>query len=651
MGKFKFKIEGILQWESSEALLLKPGEKYRVQAVVEAENDEPANIAVKEAEIQLQATPESPQENRVPLATTTITTAIIPDITPHRDHWVSNFVSLEQHGGQGYYKLIEQGLTYRGNLIESVDPIFTAEDVGKSFCGLFAHLNPQQPDADNFFPGIQGSRYARVIEVLDPKRIKVDFEFNRQSDKGYIFHDNSMAFRSAMNAVKLSPSKTLELQDGKTYVITEYSKTDLVSDFFLFSKNGANLKIGIEDFFSWSETNTKKQDGCLFDFGGNSVKIGIINVNFLPPHRRVKSAQLFFTSLFKSSPNRDQESRVAVINMDSAREANGKDARYNQVGFGYGFMYSSERGNYVIGKNIKHRGPGFMDFKANFGGGLYAVFENVETDFQNEESFASPRLKVKGKLENNIFIITSGHTIYEIYTYDFGSGNVCHLLHLGRFTFIIDGKKAVINANQFKVRPFAKGTVKLKIRDAQSIYAKTVELHAGDSLGYQGKTYRIVEKTRTYVTEWMQGDADIQYAMCLKLDQPLPVSSGFLDFEVNSIGESLNNGQETEAFLIYKGNYEFRTFPNTQFGDGEVLSSDPVGHLSYNHKEITLWAKNFKHKGFYRQSLSHVGQSNGYTLIGSEGFGGQFGPDVAVKNSGEMPDEAKRIIEDLEHKF
>ena len=161
---------------------------------------------------------------------------------------------------------------------------------------------------------------------------------------------------------------------------------------------------------------------------------------------------------------------------------------------------------------------------------------------------------------------------------------------------------------------------------------------------------KVVEKTRTYVTEWMQGEEDVKYAMCLKLDKALPVSTGYLDFEVYSIGESLNTGEEVDAYLIYKANYEFRTYVTTKFGDREVLSSDPLGHLSYNHKEITLWAKDFQHNGFYRQSLSHVGKSYGYTLINCSGFEGQFKPDEPVKNSGEMPDPAKHLIQELASK-
>jgi len=571
---------------------------------------------------------------------------IIPKVV--QPNWDSQHVTLEKYGGEGYYKLIEEGLIYKGNLIESTNPSFEEQDLGKTFCGLFAHQNSRNPQNDEFFPGIMGSRYALITEVLDPFRIKVNFEFNGQSNKGYIFHDNSLAFRSAMNSMKYSITKTIELQDGKTYVIPEYEKINLSRDFFLLAKNGSNLKIGLEDFFQWSGKSTKRQAGSLFDLGGNSITIGIRNVNFLPPHRRIKAAQIFSTSLFRSTPNKGQKARVIVLNMNNTLEVNGNDSRYNQVGFGYGFMYSSEPGNYVIGKGIRHRGPGFMDFKANFGGGLFAVFEDITTDFKDEESFASPRIKVTGILKNNVFTITSGHTIYQIFTYDFGEGNVAHLLHFGRFTFVINGKEAVINASQFRVRPYGKGIIKLRVRDAMSVYAKSIELHAGDELIFQGQSFKIIEKTRTYVTEWREGDEDVRYAICLKLDKALPQASGYLDFELKSIGEMLNNGKEQESYLIYKGNYEFRTYPDTKFGDREVLSSDPVGHLSYNHKEITLWAKNFQHKGFYRQSLSRVGKSNGYTLIDCSGFEGQFQPDEPVKNSGEMPDIAQKLIQNLE---
>lgn len=647
MKRFRFKIEGVFEWDFDEELILNKGDKFKIKGVIEGDAEKINDVKIQEVERQ--------ENNTIPILEATSGLGVVQPKNKFEENikspFYSSYITLEQFGGEAYYKLIKKGLKYNGSIIESKDPVFSQEDVGKNFCGLFAHQNPIEPDGDAYFPGIQGSRYCLITEFLDPNRVKVNFEFNAQSDSGYVFFDNSLAYQSAMTAVKNSDHKTLELQSGKTYVIPEFNKIDINSGLFIFSIGGANLKMGLEDYFPWASRKAKKQDGFLFDFGGNSAEIGFKKVNFLPPHRRVKAAQIFYSSLFKSFPKKDQEFRIAVLDMDTTLEVDSSDSRLNQVGFGFGFLYSSENGNYVIGKNIKHRGPGFMDFKANYGGGLFAIFENVTTNFLNEEEFASPRIKIRGFLKDNIFTITSGHTIYQIYTYDFGEGNVSHILHFGRYTFIIDGKPAVLNACQFKVRPFANGKTSLLVRDSQSVYAKSFELHAGDKLTLNGEVFTIIEKTRTYVTEWMEGDSNVKYSMCLKLDKKLPVSSGFHDFQVESVGESINNGQEVDAYLIYKSNYEFRTYLNTKFGDSEVLSSDPVGHLSYNHKEITLWAKSFKHNGFYRQSLSGSGNSKGYTLIDCEGFGGQFSPDVEVKNSGEMPEEGKRLLEKIEKKF
>ncbi|MBN3580862.1 hypothetical protein JYB64_00585 [Algoriphagus aestuarii] len=647
MPKIKIKFEGIIEIESSDLQSLSENKKFQVTGTFDKNSITLTEIVPQKEEDD---NPVTEAVSKVVIPVVTGTTKVEEPQKP-KQLWKSENITLEQFGGEGYYKLIESGLTYEGFTIKSDQPIFSKEDVGKTFCGLFAHNNPLIPDKDLFYPGIKGSRYALVTDFVSSTEIVVNFEFNAQSDKGYIFFDNSMAFKLAVDAAKRSPSKILELQDDQVYVIPQYNKSDFNTDFFLIAKKGASLKIGWEDFFQWSEINTIKQDAHLFDVGGNSLTIGTKNVNFLPPFRRLSGAQLFFTSLFKGQPNSEQQLNVIVESMDTTLEVTNKDPRYNQFGFGFGFMYSSNNGNYIVGKNISHRGPGFMDFKANYGGGLYAVFENIQTDFKDEDKFASTKFKVRGNLKNNIFTITSQNTIYQIYSYDFGTGNVAHILHFGRFTFMIDGKDAVINATQFRVRPYAKGPIKLKVQNNQMVLAKKVELHAGDELMYQGLTYKIIEKTRTYVTEWMQGDDNTRYAMGLKLDKPLPMDSGIVDFEVKSIGESLNNGIDLDAYLIYKANYEFRSYVDTKFGDREILDSTPVGHLSYNHKEISLWAKKFKHNGFYRQSLSHVGATNGYTLIDCEGFDGQFNPEVEITKSGDMPTKAKELLRELDKKL
>ena len=260
MAKFRFKFQGILELDFPNELVLKPGDKLKVSATIEGESDDPDEITFKDAEIQpivtesLKIEPLAAGLGALPLSVQAVSDQV-------SSFWTSPHVTLESFGGLGYYKLIEEGLIFKGNEIESTTPIFNEEDLGKTFCGLFAHQNPQEPEDDTFFPGIIGSRYALITQVLDAYHIRVNFEFNGQSDKGYIFHDNSLAFRSAMNSMKYSLNRTLELQDGKTYVIPEYDKHELTRDFFLIAKNGANLKMGIEDYFQWAPEKTKKQAG------------------------------------------------------------------------------------------------------------------------------------------------------------------------------------------------------------------------------------------------------------------------------------------------------------------------------------------------------------------------------------------------------
>lgn len=79
-----------------------------------------------------------------------------------------------------------------------------------------------------------------------------------------------------------------------------------------------------------------------------------------------------------------------------------------------------------------------------------------------------------------------------------------------------------------------------------------------------------------------------------------------------------------------------------------MLASNPFGVLSYNHEEISIWARNTEHNGFYRQSRSGVGKSKGYTLINCKGFEDEFVPKVPISTSGQMPDTASRFIDFLE---
>ena len=52
MNKIKFKIQGVLEKNSSSKILLKPEEKFKVKRAIEEESNDSDEITFKEAEIQ-----------------------------------------------------------------------------------------------------------------------------------------------------------------------------------------------------------------------------------------------------------------------------------------------------------------------------------------------------------------------------------------------------------------------------------------------------------------------------------------------------------------------------------------------------------------------------------------------------------------------
>jgi hypothetical protein len=72
--------------------------------------------------------------------------------------------------------------------------------------------------------------------------------------------------------------------------------------------------------------------------------------------------------------------------------------------------------------------------------------------------------------------------------------------------------------------------------------------------------------------------------------------------------------------LIYKANAGFRTTSQTKYRDQDLLTSRGIGHMSYNHSDISMDARNAKHRGFYRGSERGGGFSLLFNLDNCEGF-------------------------------
>lgn len=602
-----------------------------------------------------------------------------------------------------YFKYLDQ-LEYEGNRIKSKVPIFSESDIGREFCGLFAHQNPDVPNKDNYFPGIQGSRYCRVNSLISPYEIITDFDFNKGSSYGYIFTDNSKVFYDS-----IKKGGIVKLPKG-TLVIKDLISTDLYKDLFLIGdQEGTSLIFGIEDYFRYTPDRIYKFESVLFDFGDRSINFASINVNFLPPCRIVKCTESYFPRLFTNTRKANQKLRVAVINCDTT--LNNRNPLCNSFGFGLGFVYDSDNIFYL--KNYKNRGGSFTDFKVPDGGKLWLIMDNVSLDFEDKKDFQSTYFQSQIRITSDKeglpqhaaypeFVAETTDSSFFYFSNQFyarGWNNRLNMIHIDRFVFLLPsaqyfknihdplfgginkwnisdlmtqtmtsskvmifeiprvGKKYwVQRTNQDTIRTFVNWSEvnNETVHEANAPEnGQPVELQPGDIFEINGESYKVVLKERGDYPVMPRGYQELNsgeesqyiFSNC-KLDKTLPDGEVFEILIKKSCSEYLLDGEVRPAYFMYKGNSQIALTEDTKFGDDQVLHTAGIGHLSYNHKEIGLWAKNTIHNGFYRQS-SGKGKSPGYFMSDCQGFEGQFNPDEPIKPAEELPEELKSYLEYL----
>ena len=405
-----------------------------------------------------------------------------------------------------------------------------------------------------------------------------------------------------------------------TYEVKSIKRQN-INDWFNLGGHNTTIIFGKENYNKWSDTAQDAQLFMLQD-GADFYSSGI---NFVQP-KQILNVEPWMPTLFASVQNPDAKWKAVVKDCDTT-----KIGRHG--GFGLGTLYGSNKGNLVSAINYKHLGNGFLEGKASIGenqGILKVYLKDVFTDGSNEEEFGSNRLKVTGYIKNNVFTITSDHSTQFLYNHFFNTDkgdNYSHILHLGRFTFMIDDIEAVLNDKQIKLRPNAKGQVRVIARDGK-LYTPRFESHSGDIVG----TNLMIEKGRDEHPLWSNNfnpnGSEISYHPYL-----IPQNS-YANGEYILIWQSSfdQEGIEQEAYLISKGNDTFRTYPHTKFGESwEILRGQIVGHNMYNHAEITLYAENVIQKGYYRQT-SRFGKSLGYFVNNCEGFRDEFNPKVEVQS-------------------
>lgn len=497
----------------------------------------------------------------------------------------------------------------------------------------------------------------------------------KNSDKFITLEEFDYDWEKTIQHTQNSDISTIRLQKGKKYRIKEYQAQKLEKDLFIVSEGNSQLIFGIDNFDQWNADVALKQDRYVFDLGRWNAKVGIVNVD-LKSAATISEVQPFYRGIFKNSPEKNQAGSIALINSNTDME--------------FGLLYSGGDADQliIIQKKVNFKGVIWQELKANNGGGLELIMEDCTleqvdppTYYQKEFIFTQNSAKLlngsfnqienifqgMGNSSNIIFcegmtfllppktFIKNYHDRYNHDSIEVSNRDNSHYIHSiprknDRFlmsrSYQVNGQvipdmlRNVINWDKIGMTPI-KNTVRA--------------LQAGDRIKIDGIEYLIKITDRingvSFNSEYRFNDQDSYYGQEFKLDKALPETLPMvLEVEmVESRAEALMDGKPHQGYLIFKYNKNWQTNVDIDHGLEYMLASNPFGVLSYNHKEISIWAKNTRHNGFYRQSKSGVGSSKGYTLIGCQGFDNQFSPDVTVQSNGQMNPKAAEFIRFLEN--
>lgn len=471
----------------------------------------------------------------------------------------------------------------------------------------------------------------KVSELLLKEFQYIEEELN-VNNPDYIYLESfSSNTNEAWRLAIQQEGKILRLLDNKVYHLTEFETSEPKIK-AIVGKN-STIIFGKDNFNQFTDTG---EAGVIFRFTKDNPIFGIVGVNLLQAEKTIIGTMTHSKVLFSSAPGNLKTGKLAWINSHPPN----KDWLTVKLA---GFLYSGTNGDnndfiYVIGKNLTITGPDVSQFKANGGGGLFNILQNVEMynpliGFGNITYFNPTSFLTEGYIQNDIYHITNNITTYSIRTiYNYqGDFRRC-IIHIGRFVFNISNE-SVLDSKRIKLDITKKGDKNTFIKVNNRTLISDIELHPGDitNLG------KIIEKQIEFY-----GGKNWKYIVDKDIN--------FLDY-IELLEPSFNLSGNHQSYLVYKGNEDFwgdRLTENTKFGYDGIIRGAGYGWTMYNHKEITLHWENVKFSGFYRQSASNKGNSQGYTLINVTGTFGQFNPPVPVKTSGQIPQDAQDFINWLE---
>lgn len=517
----------------------------------------------------------------------------------------------------------------------------------------------------------------------------------------YITKDDIIEFTDEFYNLIKQDSEII-LESGKTYRVNTLQNTE-VDRKLHFKTNGderANILIGVEKYLP--ETS-QKQSGSLFKLKDGAEFLSE-NINWCLPPQHPK-AERYVPNLFGSDRDPNATWTAIIKDCDTTALGNnggmGVGVLYGSIGENHVALINYKHHGHLL-MDLKNSDPECvialtMDnvqthhnqdtFNPNFIP-CQIRFSDDFSGFNLDGDYGTHCAEVK---EQDTFYVLSNQF------YNRGWNNRLNMIHIDRFTFwlpssrflqaMVDpilnnrtdwdindrytqtniGSKVIVNqipvenkkyrlSREYWIKDLETPDIsKNKIRsfgnwNLTNPDSFPIEFQVGDIIEINELQYKVIHKERgnnwhiEHEYRQTSGKPSQYIFSSLTLDKDLPNDLP-LSFEAKVIKSSakyLIDGKYRDAFMVYKGNSSIDITENEKFGDKQILHSSGFGHLAYNHKEISLWARDVNFDGFYRQS-SGKGKTLYYNIINSN-FRGEFNPPIEVKNDLEMPERIKKLL-------
>lgn len=439
----------------------------------------------------------------------------------------------------------------------------------------------------------------------------------------------------------------IKLESGKHYKAGLIKSQMLLNrDVKIYSESEDNrpiLEFGVKEY---RPLKHGKQDGNLFMMHDNS-SLFIDNVDICQ-EKQIQTVETFNPRLLISAQWPSAKWDAVIRNCDTTRLG-------NNGGFGAGLIYGGTQENHLALINFKHFGTGLMDAKNPYQDAvMYVTMRKVDTYALEDAKLNKTSFEHKASLSNgvltfdgSVFSLTSGYN----WTW---MDNDSYIVLFDRFTFFLDGYNAdtVVSDYQFRIRPQAKGKCTFGVLSNSQIYSDSLEMHAGDKFRFGGETYMVTSKYRIEYplfddrTTEAKKDPLKSRSIVYKLDKSLNTNESIIEIEYLSPKIEFTDQNIT---LLYKANGGFGTTIKTKYRESSMMNSRGIGHLSYNHSDISMDAQNVNHLGFYRGSEKGKGKSLIWNLDKCKGFedsGAYFMTAIPVTHEKDLPihKRALRII-------